>query len=67
MTSARILPGVIKENVVSQNGQTWSNEGGEEEKEEEEKQEEEEEEKQETKEPEEEEQKDVDLVLEDLE
>ena len=59
MTSARILPGVIKENVVSQNGQTWSNEGGEEEKEEEE--------KQETKEPEEEEQKDVDLVLEDLE
>ena len=66
MTSARILPGVIKENVVSQHGHTWSNEDGEEEKEEEEKQEVEEEEKQEAKEQEEE-QKDVDLVLEDLE
>ena len=66
MTSARILPGVIKENVVSQHGQTWNNEDGEEEREEEKKEEkDEEEEEQETEEQEEE--KDVGLVIEDLE
>ena len=66
MNSARILPGVIKENVVSQHGQTWNNEEGEEEREEEKKEEkDEEEEEQETEEQEEE--KDVGLVIEDLE
>ena len=66
MTSARNLPGVIKENVVSQHGQTWNNEDGEEEREEEKKEEkDEEEEEQETEEQEEE--KDVGLVIEDLE
>ena len=62
MTSARNLPGVIQENVVSQHGQTWNNEDGEEEKEEEK---DEEEEEQETEEQEEE--KDVGLVIEELE
>ena len=62
MTSARNLPGVIKENVVSQHGQTWNNEDVEEEKEEEK---DEEEEEQETEEQEEE--KDVGLVIEELE
>ena len=66
MTSARNLPGVIQENVVSQHGQTWNNEDGEEEREEEKKEEkDEEEEEQETEEQEEE--KDVGLVIEDLE
>ena len=66
MTSARNLPGVIKENVVSQHGQTWNNEDGEEEREEEKKEEkDEEEEEQETEE--EEEEKDVGLVIEELE
>ena len=66
MTSARNLPGVIKENVVSQHGQTWNNEDGDEEREEEKKEEkDEEEEEQETEEQEEE--KDVGLVIEDLE
>ena len=70
MTSARNLPGVIQENVVSQHGQTWNNEDGEEEKEEEKKEEkkeekDEEEEEQETEE--EEEEKDVGLVIEELE
>ena len=66
MTSARNLPGVIKENVVSQHGQTWNNEDGEEEREEEKKEEkDEEEEEQETEEQEEE--KDVGLVIEELE
>ena len=66
MTSARNLPGVIQENVVSQHGQTWNNEDGEEEREEEKKEEkDEEEEEQETEEQEEE--KDVGLVIEELE
>ena len=66
MTSARNLPGVIQENVVSQHGQTWNNEDGEEEREEEKKEEKDEEEEEQETEKEEEE-KDVGLVIEELE